>query len=1077
MGDTDTLVRQGLDQLSEGFGIFDADLRLVSCNRLYRELRGYPAELCQPGTPFEKMIRFNAERGDFGPGPVDQQVAERLAEITDTDQREVEREMADGQILNIRYQYLDGGGLTVTFRDKTEERHAQNALAVSEERYALVSEAAQEAIYEWVIESNEFYSSPRLGEMLGEKVNTRGQRDWRWQDWIHPDDLERYQTTLRSHLSGEVPRWHCEYRIEDQHGNYRWISDHGTSVRNDEGVAIKMVAAVRDITDIKQAEDELDRAEARLLDSLETISDGFLLVDAQDNVQLWNRRYMEIFGGAANCDISDIVYKGTAFLDMIRTGYERGMFKPHPGGVGAWIADRRKARQSVSAALEMQLSNGQWLLINERAMSDGGRVSVYTDITDFKRREDELEAARARFEDAIEALSSGFVLFDSDDRIVICNTKYRDYFPELSDMVTPGTPFVDIIQAGVERGMFPAALENPEDWLATLLERRAKATGVREQHMESGLWLQVSDHRTKDGGIVSIYTDVTDLKNREAELRAQSAILEATLENMDQGISMVDENLNVVMFNQKFLDYMNFPAKDFKRGFHMSQAFRLNAERGEYGEGDMEEQIQTRLDLSAKFEPHRFEWTTAEGITLEMIGNPIEGGGFVTTYTDITERKRAEQTLIDREEALSATLQEFNAVLDTIEYGVLFMGPDLKTRIYNRAFADMWQISPEFMAGNPTMRETIEYNKNTGLDDIAPEDWDEWIDVRIKTIRKGDIPAMEMHRADGKVLQYQGIALPDGGRMLTYFDITELKRREMDLTVARDEAEKALDDLQLAQQRLVQAEKMASLGQLTAGIAHEIKNPLNFVNNFAKLSNELVEELADVLKEPIASLEEDERDDAEDLLDTVKGNLDKINEHGRRADSIVKNMLLHSRDGPSEARASDLNGIVEEALNLAYHGARAEDPDFNIEMIKVLDEAVGKVECFPQDLMRVFLNLVSNGMYSANKRKIAAGESGAAPNPTISISTREHADSIIVEVRDNGIGIPKDLHEKIFTPFFTTKPAGEGTGLGLSLSYDIVVEQHGGMMTVDSEPGNYTIFTVTLPRQMAQTTRTDEAAK
>lgn len=948
MGDTETLVRLGLDQLSEGFGIFDADLRLVSCNRLYRELRDYPAELCQPGTPFEKMIRFNAERGDFGPGPVDQKVAELLAEIMDTDQREVEREMAGGQILNIRYQYLDGGGLTVTFRDKTEERHAQRALADSEER---------------------------------------------------------------------------------------------------------------------------------LLDSLETISDGFLLVDAQDNVQLWNRRYMEIFGGATKRDISDIVYKGTAFLDMARAGYDRGMFQPHPDGVEAWVAGRRKARQSVSAALEMQLSNGQWLLINERAMSDGGRVSVYTDITDFKRREDELEAARARFEDAIEALSSGFVLFDSDDRIVVCNTKYRDYFPELADMVTPGTPFVDVIRAGVERGMFPAALENPEDWLASLLERRAKAAGVREQHLESGLWLQVSDHRTKDGGIVSIYTDVTDLKNREAELRTQSTILEATLENMDQAISMVDENLNVVMFNQKFLDYMNFPAKDFKRGFHMSQAFRLNAERGEYGEGDMEEQIRTRLDLSAKFEPHRFERTTAEGITLEMIGNPIEGGGFVTTYTDITERKQAEQTLIDREEALSATLQEFNAVLDTIEYGVLFMGPDLKTRIFNRAFADMWQFSPEFMAGNPTMRETIEYNKNTGLYDIAPEDWDDWIDGRIEAIRKGDIPVTEMHRGDGKVLQYQGIALPDGGRMLTYFDITELKRREMDLTAARDEAEKTLNDLQLAQQRLVQAEKMASLGQLTAGIAHEIKNPLNFVNNFAKLSNELLGELADVLKEPIASLEEDERDDAEDLLDTVKGNLDKINEHGSRADSIVKNMLLHSRDAPSEAQTSNLNGIAEEALNLAYHGARAEDPEFNIEMTKTLDENVGKIECFPQDLMRVFLNLVSNGMYAANKRKAAADDPAKAPNPTISVKTQAHVDRIIVEIRDNGTGIPKDLQEKIFTPFFTTKPAGEGTGLGLSLSYDIVVKQHGGTMTVDSEPGKHTSFIVTLPRVLAHTTKTGEAAQ
>jgi signal transduction histidine kinase len=304
---------------------------------------------------------------------------------------------------------------------------------------------------------------------------------------------------------------------------------------------------------------------------------------------------------------------------------------------------------------------------------------------------------------------------------------------------------------------------------------------------------------------------------------------------------------------------------------------------------------------------------------------------------------------------------------------------------------------------------------------------------------------------------------PDGGKVAVYTDITELKERETEITRAKDAAEAALADLQRAQVRLVQAEKMASLGQLTAGIAHEIKNPLNFVNNFANLSDELLGELAEILEEPIKALDAEIRDEAEDLLRTIRDNLAKINEHGKRADSIVRNMLLHSREGPSERQSANLNAIADEALNLAYHGARAENPKFNIEMVKSLAGEVGAVECFPQDLMRVFLNLITNGMYAANKRRIEEGDGFA---PAISLTTRAAGDRVEIEVRDNGSGIPAEVAEKIFMPFFTTKPAGEGTGLGLSLSYDIVVKQHGGELTVESQPGEFTAFRVTLPKAM-----------
>jgi signal transduction histidine kinase len=255
---------------------------------------------------------------------------------------------------------------------------------------------------------------------------------------------------------------------------------------------------------------------------------------------------------------------------------------------------------------------------------------------------------------------------------------------------------------------------------------------------------------------------------------------------------------------------------------------------------------------------------------------------------------------------------------------------------------------------------------------------------------------------------------------------------------------------------------MASLGQLTAGIAHEIKNPLNFVNNFAGLSVELLDELKETADPGIATLDEDTRAEIDETIHMLTGNLEKIAEHGRRADGIVKSMLEHSRGVSGERRPVDLNALVDEALNLAYHGARAQDASFNITLERDLDPAVAAIELAPQEMTRVFLNLFGNGFYAATKR--ARGNGEAAYRPTLQVSTRDLGEAVEVRVRDNGTGIPPEIREKLFQPFFTTKPTGEGTGLGLSISYDIVTQQHGGTIEVDSEPGEFTEFTIRLPR-------------
>ena len=272
--------------------------------------------------------------------------------------------------------------------------------------------------------------------------------------------------------------------------------------------------------------------------------------------------------------------------------------------------------------------------------------------------------------------------------------------------------------------------------------------------------------------------------------------------------------------------------------------------------------------------------------------------------------------------------------------------------------------------------------------------------------------------------------------------------------------ETSLEDLRTTQDRLVQTQKLASLGQLTAGIAHEIKNPLNFVNNFSGVSTELIDELREALDRMTG--DDKTRREIAELTDTLRDNLDKIVQHGKRADAIVKNMLLHSREGSGEHRLVDANALVEESLNLAYHGARAEKQGFKINMERSFDPAAGQVDVFPQEITRALLNLISNGFYAATKRKEQDNSDGY--EPTLTASTKNLGDRVEIRIRDNGTGVSPEVREKMFNPFFTTKPAGEGTGLGLSITHDIIVKQHSGTIEVDTSPGEFTEVRIILPR-------------
>jgi signal transduction histidine kinase len=614
--------------------------------------------------------------------------------------------------------------------------------------------------------------------------------------------------------------------------------------------------------------------------------------------------------------------------------------------------------------------------------------------------------------------------------------------------------------------------------------------------------------------------------------------LSAAFHAMQEGLGIFDFDLKLIICNESFISIREYPKSLCQPGVPLADQLRFNAERGDYGDIDVETLVGQRIAQVLKLKPHEIERRLPDGRTIIVRYTPIASVGVLCTFVDISNLKAAEGKIAEMarlpeqnpEPVLrlngDGTLLYFNSAAKRL---VTDLGLKLDDRApsqwieqFTHARQSEARISMPVEIGGRSYILTFAAVKGANKFNIYGQDTTELTEalqmvealaklpeqnpgpvlrfgagfdfqyanpaaadlVQGLALSPGTAPPDEWQHAmqqsastnaplefevefDQKV--YALLAVPVSGTELTNIygrDITERKAAEDELRQARDMAQEALERLQSAQQSLVQAEKLASLGQLVAGIAHEIKNPLNFVNNFANLSADLLSELQQLTTPAFDVLSKDDRENADDLMRTIIENLNKIEEHGRRADNIIKVMLGHSREGPGLVVPTDLNALLEESLNLAYHGMRASHSDLNVTLHQDFDPSQPTIECYPQELTRVFLNLAGNGLYALRQRN--AEESSNSYEPCLSISSQAQENGVEVRIRDNGTGMPAHVVEKIFNPFFTTKPTGEGTGLGLSLSFDTVVQQHGGKLEVDTKQGDYTEFIVSLPYQFSQ---------
>ncbi|MEC9345005.1 MAG: PAS domain-containing protein [Pseudomonadota bacterium] len=518
-----------------------------------------------------------------------------------------------------------------------------------------------------------------------------------------------------------------------------------------------------------------------------------------------------------------------------------------------------------------------------------------------------------------------------------------------------------------------------------------------------------------------------------------------------------DADLRLTFVSERFTEITGSPVESI-----------IGRSRADLGlEGQDEEAWQAHLaDMQARrpfrgyVRPHRHP--DGRTVYVAISGHPVfddEDGSFLGyrgAGVDVTAHVEAEQ-------ALRASEDRMRAIIDHIPAPFTITLKDLDGRyiMVNRHFCERRQLPPEQVLGRTT-------------EDLYVPEVAERIIWQERQVMEFGMPMafeFESYGPGGSRDTFSTVRFPlldPDGRMVAIgavnLDITERKNSERQLAEAKAEAEAALENLRATQASLIEAEKLASLGQITAGIAHEIKNPLNFVANFAEVSAELLDDLLQAAPPSDAWPAGTDPAEFDELRGMLRGNLDKIRDHARRADSIVKGMLMHSRGDVGEAQSCIFNDVVEEAVALGWHGARAQNQSFDVQIDRDFDPAAGEVEMVPQQISRVIINLLGNAVYSVGRKKAT----DPTFRPRISVATRSRDSSVDFVIRDNGTGIPDHVRAKLFQPFYTTKPAGEGTGLGLSLSYEVVVQHHGGTIAVDSVPGEFAAFVVTLPRHRSK---------
>ncbi|MGQ9367329.1 PAS-domain containing protein [Azospirillum sp. ST 5-10] len=817
-----------------------------------------------------------------------------------------------------------------------------------------------------------------------------------------------------------------------------------------------IVSVVRDVTAERRREGELAarsaaeiaRKNAILEATLENMGQGIAMVDADLRVLAVNRRLSELY------DVPpDLARPGMRFEDLIRITAERGEYGD---GIDVEAEVRRRvaeARRADVPLYEHVRPNGRIVEVRTSLLPDGGFVRTYTDVTARRRAEEESARKADMLRIILENMSQGIALVDARDRIVAFNQRALDLLGLPAEMAAAAPSMRDVARFQVATGRIRLPDDAPDlgddldakvDVLFATLTGNGRETGyVRRQ--ADGRVLEVQVAPLPDGGHVRTFSDVTARKNAEAELALKTQTLEALLEHMDQGVIMYDADGRVVACNRRVRDLLELPDAVFAGGPTMEGILAHQIATGEFGPNL--EQLPSLLrpgGRPARVNEHppaiAYERRRPNGTVLEVRANLLPSGGLVRTYTDMTRRKRTEEELARK----SALLQ---AVLESIGQGLCAFDGELRMIAWNQRFIDLLKFPAAFNVEGRPFADFMRHNAERG--EYGPGDVEEQVRERVERARRPEPHRFERRLGDGTVIEVYGLPMAGGGFVSTFTDVSERKRVEEELRSAKERAERALGDLQRTQESLVQAEKLASLAQLVAGVAHEINTPVG-------VALTAISHLGEEVRKISAAFEEGRirRSDFASFLALCGETAQMIMSNIDRASDLIQSFKQVAVDQASaERRTFNLRDYVQEVL-LSLR------PRFKKSAVTVASDIPADVvvDGFPGAFSQVLSNLLINALVHAYDE----GEAG-----TIRLTAAE-VEPGMVEMRyqDDGRGIAAANLARVFDPFFTTKRGRGASGLGLHIVYNIVTGTMRGSIAVASEEGKGTSFVLRFPRRV-----------
>ena len=812
---------------------------------------------------------------------------------------------------------------------------------------------------------------------------------------------------------------------------------------------------------LQQRERDLS-AKTHLLElTLDNINQGISVVNAEGRVDLVNRRALSLLDMP-----EELMAPGTSFEAIMRYNAERGEYGQ--GDVEQMVRDRLTAAQrGEKHHFQRTRPDGTVIEVHGLPLPEGGFVTTYTDVTERQRAEDDLRAERDRLQTLINGIPGGVTLFDANMRLIAYNARFVQML-EFESLLSrnPAPTLEEFARFNAERGEYGPGDVDERVRMLVARAREAKAH-VFERARPNGMILEVRGAPLAEGGFVTIYTDITHRRETERELLKRTAYLTEIIACIPVGLTVFDEHLKLKYWNDEAIRVLDLPRDAVYRDVPFADLIRYPALRGEYGPGDPEEQVQARVGMAREFKAHRFERTRPNGKSHLVNGSPMLLGdkiaGFITTYSDITDRKRDEASI-------RKLLGMHRAILDGADYAIIATDPEGLVLEFNHAAERLLGYTAERVIGHLTpaawhdagqiRARAVALSARYG-EPVRPDfqafvaqasqglpDMQEWTWVRADGHRfPVSLSVTPVRNPEGEIVGFMGV-----GR-----DITREKKAEEEVRALYDSLEirvrertealtKANEELKQATERLVQSEKLAALGRLVAGVAHELNTPLGTLLTMASATSDRIEAFREVL-----GAGNPRRSTFDQFVNGMEESARVIERNALRAARLIEDFKeLASDQASMRRRTFGLKRVIDELLSALAPTLKRAGVTVDID---VRDEIV--LDSYPGPIEQIVENLVSNAIHHA----FLPGQGGAL-SISASVAANEH---ITIEIADNGQGMSEEVVRHAFEPFFTTKLGQGGTGLGLYLVYGLVTGPLGGMLKLESRPAKGTVFHLTLP--------------